>query len=187
MQSNFTETFVEYVNHELERIGKAGGNVSLVMPNELNDMPADARGTSFVDRFWTRNCYKEIGSETEELFRIHLNIAAQEVNEMYAQKILNFHSILQEDFRGAPVTLKRTEQLVTEGGQSNQYLNPINANEKKVLAGTADYTKANNWTESREHYNYTLTDAERYEHVAELDNMFEAALRYLDKLFMMVY
>ena len=65
-QANFTEYFSDYLK-------------KFPIPEILNKMPVDDNGISFAQRFKDRNYYKEIGSETEELFTMHLNIKCQEV------------------------------------------------------------------------------------------------------------
>ena len=76
--SDYTERFVDYLSNNN-------------LPDILGEMPADTAGTSFTDRFIARNCYKEIGSETEELFKIHLNIKSQEVYNLYCDKIKQYY------------------------------------------------------------------------------------------------
>ena len=73
-QANFTEYFSDYLK-------------KFPIPEILNKMPVDDNGISFAQRFKDRNYYKEIGSETEELFTMHLNIKCQEVVNKFLWKI----------------------------------------------------------------------------------------------------
>ncbi|MCD8200788.1 MAG: hypothetical protein LUD47_01770 [Clostridia bacterium] len=60
------------------------------LPDCLSLMPDDDSGCSFTDRFKMRNLYKEIGSETEEMFEYFLTMKSHEVVNRYKWKIENY-------------------------------------------------------------------------------------------------
>ncbi len=62
------------------------------LPDCLALMPDDDSGCTFSDRFKMRNLYKEIGSETEEMFSYFLDMKAHEVVNKYKWKIENYIS-----------------------------------------------------------------------------------------------
>lgn len=72
--ANFTELFSDYLK-------------SYNLPSVLDVMPEDDSGIAFKQRFIDRNYYKELGSETEELFTMHLAIKCSECVNKYLWKI----------------------------------------------------------------------------------------------------
>lgn len=57
------------------------------LPECLKEMPDDDSGTSFIDRLIIRNLYKEIGTETEALFKGFMENKARECINKYKWKI----------------------------------------------------------------------------------------------------
>lgn len=179
--ANFTIYFSQYLkNHEL--------------PSALDKLPSDANGKTFKQRFIERNYYKEIGSETEELFEMHLAIRCDEVVEDFGWKIKLFNDNYENLMnRYIDVHNEKTEQNEGEDISENEnhnYYNPLDT-QSNTLSDT-DKSKGNL------KYGKKITTKEDYQHAVswarsnpeimkaslELQDIYSLALEFMDNLFM---
>lgn len=189
--ANYTMLFVDWVNLELERQGKdptAENAPSLIFPQTLvENMPADQAGVPFWKRLYEKNCVKEIGFETAELFRIWFNISADSCVERYKIKLEMYAEIL-------PELLIRTSKLESEMKidprtvENDQFLSPIDTSpQTSILAGMDKSTVNESRTENYDSIFSNKTNAELLEELAKARALYEEALDFFNDLFMMVY
>ena len=176
-QANFTEYFSDYLK-------------KFPIPEILNKMPVDDNGISFAQRFKDRNYYKEIGSETEELFTMHLNIKCQEVVNKFLWKITIFNEKKNKLYdRYVNLTEDYTDTFSgNDTVTDKEYYNPqtdnsdniINKNDSKTDYGKIETIHRNKDTV----VTMFKSNPEIMNAIIEFNNVYENALEYLDVLFM---
>lgn len=181
--ANFTIYFSQYLkNHEV--------------PSSLDRLPADENGKSFKQRFIERNYFKEIGSETEELFSMHLAIRCDEVVEDYGWRIKifseNIDKLMDRYIPTHNVTVIANEGSDTSEGNNEHYYNPLNAqsgtlSDNDKVGSTLTYGKTTTETIDRQHaVSWARSNPEIMKEIMALEDVYETALKSLDTLFMAV-
>ena len=130
--ANFTELFSDYLK-------------SYNLPSVLDAMPEDDSGIAFKQRFIDRNYYKELGSETEELFTMHLAIKCTECVNKYLWKIntiqnnrdkildrlISYENVIEDKHTGTDIETNSGEdknETINSGSDEtngNDFYNPV--------------------------------------------------------------
>lgn len=189
--ANYTERFADYVANEAKRMGLEGNEefevvLSSVMPASILSMPEDDGGNSFASRLYARYCTREIGQETEELFRIALYNASLIAYSLYANKIKQY----KQRFETAADSKEKFNRKVNAGQSENtvaNYMNPAN-DQADILTGKTKSTSApvistEEWDEHVSAASHTTLLREQM----ELRVVYEDAVAYFDRIFMQVY
>lgn len=188
-QGNWTEYFSQFCTRHADEENALFGVLSN-MPDDLNNVP-------FKTRFKQRNWHKEIGSETEELFMMQMAVKFDEVINRYAFKIQSYHNNIANIMkRYESVTVADSDVKTgtdSSNGKTNEFYNPVNDNSSSVLVGkdtsessvTFGNTKTMNRTRILQ-FAYNTDNAALIKGVNDLDSVYEEALEYLDRLFMVV-
>lgn len=178
---NFTIYFSDYLkDHEV--------------PSVLDKMPEDSNGKSFKQRFIDRNYYKEIGSETEELFTMHLAIRCDECIEDYLWKIQLFNDNYQK-LMNRYIDVHNEFDTQNDGedksnSEVKNYLNPLDdqsdvLDSKGKQDNSYEYGKHTHRTEDRQHaVSWARSNPEIMKASLELEDIYTKALESLDNLFM---
>lgn len=161
-RANYTMFFYQYIE-------AIGGQENL--PTELQSFP-QWESQNFIDRFIERFKYREIGSETVELFSHNLKMCTNEAISIYKRK-------LQLQLDNFDDLYKRT---VKESGFDidEDYFNPINSQSQKMI------TKSKNEYEREKTYGYIYSNVQIMEQVEKVNIIFEDILNYFERLFMAV-
>lgn len=181
--ANFTEYFSKYLEtHDV--------------PSSLDKMPLDENGKTFKQRFIERNYYKEIGSETEELFTMHLAIKCDECVEDYYWRIQLFsenYSKLMDRFVSVHNEIKDTNSGTDSSNDTaKHYLNPVdNQSDKLSDKDSVDrkviYGKTIKKVEDLQHaVSWARSNPEIMKAALDLEDIYTKALASLDCLFMVV-
>lgn len=161
-RANYTMFFYQYIE-------AIGGQENL--PTELQNFPTWEE-QNFIDRFIERFKYREIGSETVELFSHNLKMCTNEAISIYKRK-------LQLQLDNFDDLYKRT---VAENGESidELYYNPINSQSNKLQS------KSKNNYQREKTYGYIYSNVQIMEQVEKVNIIFEDILNYFERLFMVV-
>ena len=182
---NYTIQFDEYLRNEMTEQGKT--ELSDVFPAPILQMPEDKNGVPFWERLYQMYCYREIGSETTTLFKIHFTDRAMRAYNEFYDKIV----IFQEKFE--KITEDNTD-VITITGERTPYteertdlLNPIDQNTSSYVAAKQNISKTENWKETREESVLGDSLARRLRESMDFENIYEKALMFFDSLFMQLY
>lgn len=182
--ANFTELFSEYLKtHEV--------------PSVLDKLPPDESGKTFKERFIERNYYKEIGSETEELFEMHLQIRCDECVEDYSWRIKLFNDNLDKLMLRYIETHNEDTRtfsgIDTNSVEDKNYFNPADENNSEMISdksksdGTISYGKTERYISDRQHaVSWARSNPEILKASLELEDVYTKALASLDDLFMVI-
>lgn len=150
MTNRITETLEQYLMQGYD------------LPNNINRFKTIVmyeQTLNFKDMFIQRNRFKEIGSESEEIFKQNLSSLIDESYLIYYNKIANSLSIIEKTFN--PLTLSKNVSVTLKDSGSNTVIN--SGNDTTVV----DEDKTNNIDEIGEQTNtktgnieksYNLTD-----------------------------
>lgn len=189
--ANYTMRFTDWVQHELIRQGidptDEDSAVNAFPKTLVDNMPVDTVGVPFWKRLYNKNCYKEIGFETEELFRIQFNIASESCVERFKTKLGMYVTMLPDLFNRV-ANLSNTYDLQPKTVVSEQYLNPVDSTQQtSVLAGKDAATTNEHSTETFDSIFSNKSNAELLEELNKARAMYEDALSFFDDMFMRVY
>ena len=135
--------------------------------------------------FSKRNLYKEIGSETEELFKHNLDVLIDEALALYNPQL----KLLQDNFNSL---MKRTvtEEISGSGsrGSTNKnYLNPANTDATKLSDKNTNEAE-NEYEETRDRsFGFFKSNPEILIKANECFEVVVKILKYLDKAFIGEY
>lgn len=127
---------------------------------------------SLYDMFIQYNSFREIGSETEELFEHYLERTVKEALIIFVPKIQLFIDNFMK-------VLDRKLQLVSSN-DNIYYLNPVTSQRENLKIqdkSTVDSVR-------EQSYSYFRSNGQLMQEMIEIENVYEQALRYFDKLFM---
>lgn len=128
--------------------------------------------------FEARNAYKEIGAETPEYFREIANRRIKEAALIFIPKINEWIEHLPD--------LWSREQVNVESTADDFYLNPsvsaTNATAQPKLQSTNKSTYNHHIT-----FGQGVSNAEMLRQIMEVENIYFAALEFLDNLFITLY
>ena len=135
--------------------------------------------------FEKRNLYKEIGSETEELFKHNLSVLIDEALALYNPQL----KLLQDNFENL---MKRTVQEHIEGSgdrssTGKNFLNPANTDATK-LTDKNTVEGENSYEEDRDRsFGFFKSNPEVLQKANECFRVVSEILKYLDKAFIAEY
>lgn len=201
-QGNFTTYFSTWLNDNATEIDGVVVYPHKVLVEKLFEkMPSytfneNNEVVTFADRFIKRNYYKEIGSETYELFEMHLANGSYEVATLFGDKIRtqldNFNKLYE---RFIEVEESDTyDETSSDKRELKDYYNPVvntftESNANIDTASSDDNTYTKEFTETRKRaklYSFLKTNPQLMDEVNKVEIMYERALEYLDILFMVV-
>ena len=169
--ANYTEVFADFLKNQSDNY----------LEEIFVNFPAFKAGEvtiNFVTLFKNRNLYKEIGSETEELFDHNLRRLAQELYVKNAVQI-NAFLALADKFTQRSID---EEDIVTD----YQFLNPIDG--ESVNLNTAVLAGA---TKRKSNFQVWLggnkSNAEMVKEIADIYSLYNDMLNSFDILFMGVH
>lgn len=145
----------------------------------------DGNEYDIKELFTKRNLHKEIGSETQELFKHNLEVLVDETLTTYNPKL----KLLQDNFSKL---MDRTAEEKTDGssendGQNENYLQPANTSATKL----SDMSKVHNENEYHETkqkiFSYLKGNAELLRDAYKLDSIIGLILTKLDRAFIGEY
>ena len=188
-QAQYTESFSDFCQRHSADDAQLFG--------VLSAMPADLNQVTFETRFKQRNWHKEIGSETEELFIMQMAVKFDEVINRYKWKIEKFHtkiSTMLDRYDSVNITDTDTNSGTDSSNlEAKQYLNPINGGNTGYLTDKRiddnSFTHGKVVTMSRTkilQYAFNDNNATLIKAINDLDSIYEEALEYLDRLFMVI-
>lgn len=149
--------------------------------------PLDYAGNKkTVEELFLLRCkYKEIGCETQELFKHELEVIIDEALIKYNMKLKlyidNYNSLM-----------KRTVKEIRDGNTSvdntsADYLNPANLNAEK-LQGKVKTNGASTYHEEFEKgYSYLKSNPELMKEAIKIENQLFEILQYLDRAFIGIF
>lgn len=189
--ANYTERFADYVKNEAKRAGLDPGEefevaLSSAMPASILAMPSDDGGNSFASRFYARYCTREIGQETEDLFRTSLMNASLEAYSLYAKKIEQYKTRFATAADGKEKFTRKVSYGTTET-TVGEYLNPANDQADILRGKTKSTSTPTENTEEWEEHVSAASHTTLLQEQMELRVVYEDALTYFDKIFMRVY
>ena len=163
-------------------------NIDSFLTLDLVDVEYNIR-----DLFTKRNLFKEIGSETEDLFKHNLDVLIDEALSKFNPQL----KLLQDNFN--KLMDRKVAQLSSgesseesEGDTTNSnYLNPANSNAQRLTdkaPGNMSGSVSKSYSESRERvFGYFKTNPEMLKTANECFNVVVDILKYLDKAFIGEY
>lgn len=163
-------------------------NEGYTLPENINDfiiLEINEIEYNISDMFVKRNRYKEIGSETEELFKHNLDVLIDECLSLYNPQL----KLLQDNYENL---MKRTvtEEISGDGerhGSNKNYLNPANTNATK-LSDKTDTDGTNEYHETRDRsFGFFKSNPEILQKANECFEVVTKILKYLDKAFIAEY
>lgn len=178
MENRITITLDEYLNEGYEIPATIDNFAAL--PTAIYNL-----GTDWETLFIRRNRYKEIGSETEELFFHNLSVLIDEA-------IVKFNPLLKLYIANYEDLTKRTVLEHIEGdssgdGDTKNYLNPANTNAEKLTDRTANHREGT-YSEDRDRsFGFFKSNAEIVEAAQKVNTVALDILKYLDKAFIGEY
>lgn len=140
---------------------------------------------NITDLFEKRNLYKEIGSETEDLFKHNLSVLIDEALALYNPQL----KLLQDNFN---TLTARTVQEQIEGsgsrsGSNKNYMQPANTNASK-LTDRQDTEGENSYSETRDRsFGFFKSNPEILRAANECFEVVQKILYHLDKAFIGEY
>lgn len=193
-QGNFTEYFSQFLlDKDYINVVDGVPSVKEGALSILDAMPTDANGVSFKDRFIRRNYFKEIGSETEECFEMHLHNAMLEVVEDWKWRIETFENAY-EHLLERYVATHSTYDTTNSGKDSTtskEYYKPVNDNAETIVSKDTD---------ELEHGKHVLVTVDEQKAIAwsksvpevlkaslALEDVYSKALESMDNIFMKVF
>lgn len=163
--AKYTETFAEYLNNGAE------------LPAVFEDI------NGFTDLFIAQFCDKEIGFETEILFKIKLEAAAAIHIPFYKKKIEMYENALLKINTPEKEQTRVYESAVKNGSTTILPINSSNATPSQL-------TKADAYEDTETITNRGETPDEaikRAEYINNINNIIMGCLKCFDNLFMKVY
>lgn len=150
MTNRITETLDQYLMQGYELPSNINRFKTIVMYDQT---------LNFKDMFIQRNRFKEIGSESEEIFKQNLSSLIDESYLIYYNKIVNSLSIIDKAFK--PLTLSKNVSVTLKDSGSNTVINSGNdttvVDEDKIHSIDETGTQTNAKTGSIEK-TYNLTN-----------------------------
>ena len=169
--ANYTEVFADFLKNQSDNY----------LEETFVNFPAFKAGEvtiNFVTLFKNRNLYKEIGSETEELFDHNLRRLAQ---ELYVKNAVQINAFLAMADKFTQRSIDE-EDIVTD----YQFLNPIDG--ESVDLNTAVLAGA---TKRKSNFQVWLggnkSNAEMVKEIADIYSLYNDMLNSFDILFMGVH
>lgn len=204
-QGNFTTYFSTWLKDKstevdgetiYENVEKVKSLFQLMPDIPFTKRTGEIETMTFAERFMERNWYKEIGSETFELFEMQLTIKSREVASLFAEKIrsqLEHFSKLYDRFIEVTDSNSHNDSGESDGSSKGFY-NPVTLefNESNSNIDNASKTNnsySNNSTDTfvrNKMYSFLKTNPQVMEEVNKVEMIYEKALSYLDTLFMVV-
>ena len=137
------------------------------------------------EMFIKRNLYKEIGSETQELFMHNLSVLIDEALTEFNPRL----KILNENFNDL---MKRTIEETTHSeasGNTNDknYLNPANATAAKLTDKNERETSSEFDETRQKSFGFVWSNGKLMAEALKIQNVFLQILSYLDKAFIGEY
>lgn len=141
--------------------------------------------TTIKALFIQRNFFKDIGSETEFLFKHNLESLINSALSLYNAKL----KIIQDNIENV---LKRTVTETTKGtnetARTNEtFLNPVNTNASKLTDKTATTATANYDEVKEKTFAYAKSNPELIQETMKLNTVINNILEYLDRAFIGEY
>lgn len=163
--AKYTETFAEYLNNGAE------------LPAVFEDI------NGFTDLFIGHFCDKEIGFETEILFKIKLEAAAAIHIPFYKKKIEMFENALLKINNPEKEQIRVYESGVKNGSTTILPINSTNATPSQLSKADA-YEDTETITNKGETPDEAI---KRAEYINNIKNIIMECLKCFDNLFMKVY
>ena len=162
-RANYTMFFYQYID-------AIGGRQNLPS-QDIESIPI-WDNSNFLDRLIDRFKYREIGSETVELFTHNWKNTCKEVMSLYNKKLLMQIEKFDDLY----------SRIITENGTITDelYYNPINGNNEKLQS------KTKNTYEKTRSYGFLYNNAQIMKAVNDVEIIFEKMTEYFEPLFMAV-
>ena len=162
--AQYTERFSDYIAN--------GGETYRELFDKFPKFTLGDLNFSLYDLFIEDNSFREIGSETEELFSYYLRRTIDEALVIFVPKIQlfidNFMKVLDRK-----IELHSTDDSI-------YYLNPVTSQREQLKI----QDKSTFDTVREQSYSYFKSNGQLMKEMIDIENVFIQALRYFDKLFM---
>lgn len=163
----FTESFEEFIERNADYMEEVKAKFDNAFPKfSLYNLQY-----SMYDMFIERNKYKDIGSETEEIFKYQLERKIKEISMIFTPKI----TVFLENFP----TLFERKMTLTSNNNYEYYINPV------VSSGNIKLQDKNTTqSETEVAYLTAKSNPQLLKEVMRVENMYYDCLQEFDVLFM---
>lgn len=171
---------MEYFTIRFDEYLKQGYTI----PDNIDDfieLDIDDNKYNIRQMFTLRNKYKEIGAETQELFKHNLEVSINEALVLFNPKL----RIIQDSYLDMlKRTVEESEEIVTSDDYSNQnYLQPSNTSATKLTdMNKSGGTRTINRTTEKS-FGIFKSNAEIMETALKVNTIINDIMKYLDRNF----
>lgn len=158
------------------------------LPSNIDNfinLQIDDNNYNLREMFEKRNLYKEIGSETQELFKHNLEVLIDEALTEFNPKL----KLLNENYKDlmSRTITETVESDTTSGREDKNYLQPANTNATKLTDknqsdGTIHYEE-----ERKKSFGFVWSNGRLLEEALKIQTIYVQILQYLDKVFIGEY